>query len=163
MKIHGGIELDNHEHGHEVGTCTGNPYNSVCDHVVSRTIDGELVGGVIFQNYMRASIVLHVASWDRRWLSHDLLWTIFAFPFLQLGVHKCLGFVPSTNHHALEFDLRLGFVEEYRIAGAVPDGDMVVISMTKPQCRWLMGRPPKGFAKVALERCAVPSGSYVHG
>lgn len=147
VKIHGGIELDNVEHGHLIGKVSSYGYMPEVDHCVSRSIDDALAGGVIYQNYTKASITLHVASWHKRWLSRDLLWTIFAYPFLLLGVKKCLGFVPTTNEAALAFDKHIGFEEEHRILDAVPDGDLVILSMRKENCRWLQIAPPRGFLR----------------
>ncbi len=148
-KLFGGIEINNFDHGEAIAGVASNGFNRAVDQCVSRsTPEGNLLGGVIYQNYVAGgSITLHVASWHPRWLTHDLLWAIFAYPFVQLKVQKCLGFVPSTNEHALKFDLKIGFHEEHRIRDAVPGGDLVVLSMRKEQCRWLTGPPPKGFLK----------------
>jgi len=45
--------------------------------------------------------------------------------------------VDSTNEKALRFDKKLGFVEEARISNAARAGDLVILTMTKEQCRWL--------------------------
>jgi hypothetical protein len=145
----GEYELNNYEHGELIAASSSHGFNPKFDRVVSRTSGGKLAGGVIYQGYMGTSVTMHVASWQKTWLTRDLLWLIFAYPFLQLQVTKCLGFVPTTNPHALLFDLRLGFVEEYRILDAVPYGDLVVISMRQEQCRWIQCPAPKVFRAAA--------------
>lgn len=152
MKVHGGIEFNNVDHGFAIGSKAPCAFNPRVDRVISRTFAGNLAGGVVYQDYLPGGlIVLHVASWHRRWLSRDLLWAIFAYPFLQLEVKMCLGYVMSTNRHALDFDLRLGFRIEHKILGAIPGGDMVIVSMRKSECRWLRGPAPKGFLEVSPE------------
>lgn len=78
-----------------------------------------------------------------------MIWAIFAFPFLQLKVKVLLGFISSTKPDVLDFDLRMGFVEEKRIEGAVPGGDMVILSMRQEGYRWLKGPAPKGFLRAS--------------
>lgn len=99
--------------------------------------DGKLVAGVLYDHYNGASIAMHVAAEGKRWLNRDYLWFCFWYPFEQLKVKKVIGLVPSTNEAALKFDLHLGFVEEGRIADAVPDGDLILLTMTRQQCRYL--------------------------
>ena len=66
-----------------------------------------------------------------------MLWITFDYPFNQLGVKKLIGQVPSSNLKALEFDKKLGFKEEARISDVFPDGDLIVLSMRREDCRWL--------------------------
>lgn len=49
--------------------------------------------------------------------------------------------VPATNYTALEFDLKLGFIEETIIRDVYREGDMIVLSMYKDDCRWLKLKP----------------------
>ena len=52
-----------------------------------------------------------------------------------------VGTISSGNKELLAFNGRLGFTEECRIKDAYPDGDMVVLSMTRDQCPWLKIKP----------------------
>lgn len=61
----------------------------------------------------------------------------FEYAFNQLKVKKVLGLVDSTNLSALRFDSHLGFIEEARIKDAGKTGDLIILSMTRPQCRWV--------------------------
>lgn len=126
------------DHGAAIADLTSTPYIPDLDSCISRVgAAGKLLGGVIFQNYQLRSVVLHVASWGPNWLSADILWMIFDYAFNQLGVEKVLGFVPSNNEKALQFDLKVGFQEETRIKDVVPGGDLVVLYMYRKNCRWL--------------------------
>lgn len=135
------IHLDNFEHGQAIGDRIDAPFKPRFDRCVSRTRGGNLLGGVIYQDYRVRSVTVHVASWTADWLSRDLLWTIFTYPFDMLKVEQVLGIVASTNTRALDFDLRIGFKEVTRVPDVVPGGDLVVLSMRREDCRWLNWRP----------------------
>jgi RimJ/RimL family protein N-acetyltransferase len=100
--------------------------------------DGELVAGVVFDSYNRASVCMHVAAVEgKRWMSRPYLQGCFAYAFRQLGVKKILGLVPADNTEARAFDEHLGFVLEATLKDAHPNGDLLIYSMTPDQCRWL--------------------------
>lgn len=100
--------------------------------------DGELVAGVVFDNYNSRSICMHIAAIPgARWMTREYLWVCFAYPFNQLKVNKILGLVDSTNHAARKFDEHLGFMLECNIKDAGRDGDLLIYSMTRQQCRFL--------------------------
>lgn len=100
--------------------------------------DGDIVAGVLFDSFNGASICMHVAALPgKRWMNRELLWTCFAYPFLQLRVRKILGFVAEGNRVARAFDEHLGFVREATLTNAHPSGALIVYSMTRSQCRWL--------------------------
>lgn len=135
------IECNNPLHGAAIASLTSTPYHFGLDSCISRSRAGKLLGGVIYQQYFKRSIVIHVAGFDPHWLNRDLLWAIFDYPFNRLGVEQILGFVPSTNAHALEFDKKIGFQIVTKIPDVVPGGDMLVISMRRNECRWLAYNP----------------------
>lgn len=98
---------------------------------------GKVLGGVLFTNYEYASVQIHVAGFDDRWLSRHLLFTAFDFAFNELKVVKILAMMKSTNKKALAFNRNLGFIDEAVIADVFVDADMVIRSMTKEQCKFL--------------------------
>lgn len=100
--------------------------------------DGELIAGVLFDNYNGASICMHVAAVPgKRWLTREFLWYCFYYPFVELGVKRITGLVPESNLAARRFDEHLGFRLEARLEDAHPDGDVLVYKMTKADCRFL--------------------------
>jgi hypothetical protein len=70
-------------------------------------------------------------------LTREFIWFCFYYAFEQLNVKKVLGLVESTHHKALELDKRLGFVHEHTIKDGGRENDLIILSMTKAQCRWL--------------------------
>lgn len=97
--------------------------------------DGELVAGVWYEDYTQASVMAHIVIKGR--INREFLYTIFHYPFVQLGVSKVIGPIKSTNAKAIEFDKKLGFKEEARILGVFPDADLLFFAMAKDDCRFL--------------------------
>jgi RimJ/RimL family protein N-acetyltransferase len=56
---------------------------------------------------------------------------------VQLKVNKIIGVVDSTNLDALKFDRHIGFKDEAIIKDAGKHGDLVILSMTKNNCKYL--------------------------
>ena len=98
--------------------------------------DGQIVVGVVFDHYNRASIAMHVAV-EPGYIDRDFIRFVFGYAFGQLRAKKVIGFVDSSNVKALEFDRKLGFVQEAVIKDASPGGDLIFLTMTADQCRWL--------------------------
>ena len=97
--------------------------------------DGKLVAGVWYEDYTKASIMTHIVI--KSAINREFLYTIFHYPFVQLGVEKLIGPVKSTNHEAIKFDIKLGFKEEARLLGVFPDADLLFFTMSKDDCRFL--------------------------
>lgn len=136
------IVFNNKAHGFALGKCAGFMYNPYGDAVISRTNnDGYLMGGVVYKDFNGRSVSLHVASLLPNWVNHDLLWVAFDYPFNHMKVDMLFGLVPSNNTKALEFDLRLGFKEIFRVPDAAPDADLILLQMLREDCRWLKLKP----------------------
>ena len=101
--------------------------------------NGKLIAGVVFDNYRHRSIAMHVASEGANWLSRDFLKAVFGYCFFQMKVNKVVGLVDSGNEKARKFDEHLGFILEGVIKDAAKDGDILIYTMTLPQCRFLKG------------------------
>lgn len=144
------IQMNNPEHGYAIAEAAGVIFNPEADVIISRLSNEELVGGVLYNGYTRASINMHVAAFSPRWGSRDMLWVCFDYPFNQLGCKKVFGQVPSKNEHALEFNLKLGFKIETLIPDVFPEDDLLVVSMVREDCRWLNIKPRTLFPKEAV-------------
>jgi RimJ/RimL family protein N-acetyltransferase len=133
------IVLDDQERvGRWVSARIGASWSSAVATAIGNERDGELMGGVTFDGYNGASVCMHVASnGSRRWLTRGFLRVVFLYAFEQLGVRKVIALVPSDNEAALKFDRHVGFVDEAKIADAHPGGDILILSMTRQQCRWI--------------------------
>ena len=100
---------------------------------------GVLLAGVVYQNYTKVDIHMHVAALPgRRWMSRHFLGECFRYPFEQLKCRRVTGLVPAKNAVAAKFDEHLGFTWEGRIRRILPDGDDVIVyGMLREECRFL--------------------------
>ncbi len=132
------IVLNDPFHGFTIGKEAGHIFNPAGDQVIARTLDNELVGGVVYTAYSpNASCAMHMAAFNPRWITRDLMWVCFDYPFNQLKVKKIFAPVPSNNALALSMNERFGFKRKYLIEGVFEDADLVVMEMYREDCKWL--------------------------
>lgn len=135
------ICIDKHNFGQHIAAAAGVIYNPAADHCVARVRNGRLIGGCIYKEFTGASIRIHAAGFVRKWIDKSLVSISFDYPFMRLGCDKLITTSHSRNPSGLEIIRRLGFIEEARISLAYMDGDMIIFTMTRPQCRWLKSQP----------------------
>lgn len=101
--------------------------------------DGELVAGVVFNEYTGTNINIHVAAVPgKRWMNRDFLFRVFAYPFLQLKCNRVTGLVRVDNLPAQKFNEHLGFVREGIVRSACKDGtNMILYGMLATECKFL--------------------------
>ena len=102
-----------------------------------------LVGVVGFDQFNGASAMMHSAG-EGNWLSRDMLYACFDYPFRVCGVNMVIGLVPSGNTQALRFNKHIGFKTELVLDGAHPDGSLVLMTMRRGECRYLTRNRPNG-------------------
>lgn len=110
------------------------PENTTC---IGQEKDGNLIAVIGYCGFRAKSCLMHVAAIDENWISKDLLWATFDYPFNKLGVSVILATVSSNNKEALKLDRHLGFVDKAYIEDAHEDGDLVILAMRRENCRWL--------------------------
>ena len=101
--------------------------------------DGVLVAGTMYDWFNGASVYIHTAIDE---INREYLWFCFYYPFEQLGANVLIGLVGSKNLKAQRLDKHLGFQEFARIPGAHPDGELIIYTMEKRNCRWLHLKKP---------------------
>jgi RimJ/RimL family protein N-acetyltransferase len=99
----------------------------------------QLVAVVGYDNWSAASVEMHVASdLCSRWMTRELLYKCFSYPFERGGVNTVLGKTGSDNEAAIRLNTHLGFKEVVRIPHAWKGGeDMVIFAMQHDECKWL--------------------------
>lgn len=98
----------------------------------------QMVAGVAYAEWNGVNVVCHIAAEGRKWATREYLWTIFDYPFNQLKVKRITVCVGEGNSVSRRFVQKLGFVEEARLVGAHPTGDLLIYCARKPQAqRWL--------------------------
>lgn len=95
------------------------------------------VAACFYESYNGASVLGHLAGIGKKWMNREYLWYCFHYPFEELRVSKILGLVESTNLEARRLDEHLGFTLEATLKDAAPNGDLLIYSMMKDQCKWL--------------------------
>lgn len=136
------IHFNDIDHGYRIADVIPRIFNPMADKVISRTDkDGKLLGGVIYEGFISNCVFMHQGSFAKHWLSGDMLWLLFDYPFNQLKVGVVCGTVPSSRPDLVTFNERIGFRVECSIKGAYKDGDLVIMSMRRPECRWLNVKP----------------------
>jgi hypothetical protein len=113
------------------------PFRFGYDRMLSFTCEGKLLGGILYDNFAVRSVHMHIMLLDFRMVTRRNLFASFHYPFLVMGCEKVFGPVWSTNRKGMDFAGRVGFKEETRLKGAIPDGDLVIWSMTRQQCKWI--------------------------
>lgn len=125
-------------HGDIVAEALGTRFNERTNSLITRVRDGELIGGVIYDSYTHESIMAHIAGWEDHWLSRDMLWVMFDYPFNQMKVKRIFAQVAANNHHAIAFDHKLGFRDVAEIEGVYPGNvSAIIMRMDREECRWL--------------------------
>ena len=101
-------------------------------------IDGQIVAGVVFNNYNGANCTVHIAIERRGRFLIDLFRAVCDYAFRRCGLKRMTGMVPASKPHVLAFYLHLGFEEEFVMREAAHDGgDLHVLVMRPAGCRWL--------------------------
>ena len=100
----------------------------------------DLITGVVgYDGWSKNAVEMHAAG-DGNWLSREMLYRVFHYPFVSAGVNVIFCRVDASDEATLEFDRKVGFVEQCRLRGGSDDGDMVILAMYKGDCKWLKVR-----------------------
>jgi RimJ/RimL family protein N-acetyltransferase len=100
--------------------------------------NGELIAGVVYNNYVGHLIEMTIASLDKRWCSRHNLKALFAYPFTQLGLRRVQALCSDKDEGVQMFLKRLGFTHEGTHPCGYHDGGTALsFGMLKHQCRWL--------------------------
>jgi len=97
--------------------------------------NGVMIAGVIYENWNRASIFCHIAIEGR--MTKAYLKAIFDYPFNVCNVKKIIVPVVSNHVKSIKLVANMGFTEEARIVDGSQDGDIIFLTMTKENCRFL--------------------------
>lgn len=121
-----------------VGSRVGLQYHPQDCYALGVEQDGDIIGGVLYNQWNGASIAIHMAGEPGRpWITRAALKRVFYFPFEYLQVKKIIGYVRQTNTASRRLLEHLGFSLETRIEDVFPDGALLVYTMARDRCRFL--------------------------
>lgn len=103
---------------------------------IGNYLNDKLMGVVGYDHFNGCSIMMHSAG-EGNWLTKEMLRAVFHYPFEVCKVRMLIGLVPSGNDQALRFNSHIGFKIDTVLDGAHPDGALVLMTMTRGECRYL--------------------------
>lgn len=109
-------------------------YNEGSSQAIGLKLGDRLVAGVIYEDFNRASVTCHIAC-ER--LSPSYLWAIFDYPFNVMGVKKIICPVASDNLESKRLVEKMGFSVEGVLKDCAPNGDILLYTMKKSDCKYL--------------------------
>ena len=95
--------------------------------------DGQLVSGIVFNNYNGSNATAHIAVSKPNKLFLELLDHAFVYAFETLGLRRLTGLVEADNSKALKLDKHIGFVEEGVMEQGGSDGQDLIVLVLWPQ------------------------------
>jgi hypothetical protein len=98
----------------------------------------QIVAGVIYENWNYSSITAHMVVEGR--LNRSFLSAIFDYAYNTCGVQKVICPVYSDNDRSRKLVEKMGFAEEARLSDCQPNGDIVVYTLKRVDCRFLEDR-----------------------
>jgi RimJ/RimL family protein N-acetyltransferase len=114
------------------------PWNPVGTEAIGLERRGELVAGVMYENWNGKSCVCHIVV--EGLITPTYLAAIFHFPFVHGGLDKIIAPVAESNAQSIKFVEKLGFRKEAQILDAHPDGSILLFTMTRDTCRFIEER-----------------------
>ena len=105
--------------------------------------EGELIAGVIYENWNGRSIVCHIAVDGK--MTPSYLGAIFHYPFEFCGVDKIIAPIAESNTECMNLVRNMGFELEAELSEAHPDGSLFLFTMRKENCRFIGDKYGKRF------------------
>lgn len=107
----------------------------------------KLVCDWLFLSLSSHDVVVHMASYSRIWAKPELLYNVFAYPFLQLRCRRITAPIAEANVAARRAAERLGFVLEGCLREADREGgNILTYGMLRGECRWLLRESANALA-----------------
>ena len=108
------------------------------DTAIGLVKDGKIIAGVLYENWNGRSIMAHMGIEGR--LTPAFIGAVFDYAYNVCNVDKVILPVGSTNAKSIKLVENMGFAKEGRIADASPEGDIVIYTLKKADCRFLGDR-----------------------
>jgi len=73
------------------------------------TLDGDLVAGIVYNNFRGYDLSMHVSATSPKWGSRKIVGTLLAYPFVGLGCVRVTAQIAASNDRARKLLRQLGF------------------------------------------------------
>jgi RimJ/RimL family protein N-acetyltransferase len=103
--------------------------------------DDVLVACIAYCNFTEKACGMHIGSLGDHWMSKNLLWAAFDYPFNKLKKSVIVVTLEASNDDAVQLNRHLGFSVETVIKDAHEHGDLMIMSMRAENCKWLALKP----------------------
>lgn len=99
--------------------------------------NNQLIAGVVYHDYRDGQIESSIASSSPYWATRSVLYSLFAYPFLQVDVNRMLVTCDESNEKAMKMNKQLGFTPEGILRQLYYPNDGIVWGMLKDECKWI--------------------------
>jgi len=99
--------------------------------------DGELIAVTGYNLFNGKSCHVHFCIEKGAYLTRNYLWFMHYYPFVQSGLDMMIALMAASNERILRLAKHCGYQEKYRLDKAHPDGDMVLCTLTRNECKYL--------------------------
>jgi hypothetical protein len=104
---------------------------------IGLVIDDCLCAVTGYNSFLHGTCMMHVVVIDPAKITREFVRESFRYPFKKAGVLHVLSMVAERNTKAVSLNLKLGF----RILFSLPDrssrGDLLGLTMSAAECRWI--------------------------
>jgi hypothetical protein len=114
-----------------------NQYYSDMITLIGLEKNGELIAVSAYNCFNGTSCQQHMVIKKGEYMTRNFAWFIYYYPFVQLGLTLLIGILPEDNADIIKLAKHAGFEEKYRIDGGHPEGDLLLCTMKKEDCRFL--------------------------
>lgn len=126
---------------HELGLHASEDFRGVIfapDEVRGRTMRMDDVGVAVgFTGFVGKACCVHTVIKRPELVTRSVLRDVFNYPFNIAGCEVVLATIDSTNTAALRLNRKLGFKDVVTFPGAGLDGDLVLLALSRDDCRWI--------------------------
>lgn len=79
----------------------------------------------------------HIHFYLKGYVNKNYVWFVHYYPFIQCGLATLVAIMAASNTKILRLSRKLGYKEQYRLKDAHPDGDLVISTLLKQDCRFI--------------------------
>lgn len=97
--------------------------------------NGELIAATAFGWYNQVSMHQHIVVAPGERMTREFFWFMFYYPFEQVGVRMLISFNSTDNPKAARLAKHAGYRLHSKVKNGSPNGDMLLWTMTKDDCR----------------------------